>query len=502
MAQPVLRIQNLTKDFFGVVAVKDVTLSIMPGETVALLGENGAGKSTLMKSIAGVFSATSYTGSVFLDGREIAPCTVREGEGLGIVLVQQELHIAPNLSIAENASMGALPNRYGIVDRHKMLKHAQNCLRFFEIDADPKRPASSLSASEQRLLMISSALAKASPRLLILDEPTAALTPGEAEHLYQRIKQVSGSGVATIFITHRLDEIEGVCDRALVMRNGQLVFETSNLKGDRHEIVRAMIGREPEAKQHRSAVVGECRLEIAGLRVAGTAPNSKAFVEDANLSVAAGEIVGLFGLVGAGQTELAMAVFGAWQGRVTGDITINGVKGRPKSPREALGRGCAMLTEDRKRSGLFEGQSAQRNISAASIGGVSRLGVIRRRDEQRRNTELAKGFQLRPPNLARLVETFSGGNQQKIMLARWLATAPDLLIVDEPTVGVDIGAKFEIYRILRQLADNGKAILMISSDIEEVVNESDRIAVMYKGRITGEFGPSTSRHALLSAATG
>jgi ABC-type sugar transport system ATPase subunit len=500
MSEPVLIVQNLTKDFFGALAVNDVSLSLLPGKTIALLGENGAGKSTLMKCISGVYTATS--GTVLLDGKEIQPSNVRQAEALGILLVQQELHIAPNLSIAENACMGFLPNRYGVVDWAKVIKHTRDCLDFFEIDADPNAPASTLSASEQRLLMISSALTKGTPRVLILDEPTAALTPGEAAHLYDKIKQVSRLGVATVFITHRLDEIEGVCDRALVMRNGRLVFETSQLKGSRDEIVRAMIGREPEARESRTVNLSKKRLSVANLYVSGPSSNSKAFVDGASLHVSGGEIVGLFGLVGAGQTELAMAIFGAWNGQVEGEVTINGVKGRPRSPREALSRGCAMLTEDRKRSGLFETQSALYNMSAASISRLSRWGVIGQSAERRRNLTLARNFHLRPLNLEKSVETFSGGNQQKIMLARWLAAEPDLLIVDEPTVGVDIGARFEIYRILRELADSGKAILMISSDVEEVVNESDRILVMYKGQITGEFQPGVSRHTLLAAATG
>lgn len=501
-AQPVLQVEGLTKRFFGIPAVSDVSLSIHSGETIALLGENGAGKSTLMKVIAGVYPHGSYSGKISLDGAELRLHNVREAAELGIVLVQQELHIASNLSIAENIAMGTLPNKWGIVDRRKLLQRARECLRFFEIDADPDKPALTLSASERRLVMIAAALLKASPRLLILDEPTAALTPNEAEHLYAKIRQVTRAGIPTIFITHRLDEIEQVCDRALVMRNGALVYETTKIRGGRREIVRAMIGRDPEKRAPRAVTRGENALSIENLHVAEAAKGAKAYVDGASLTVAKGEIVGLFGLVGAGQTELAMAVFGAWKGPVSGRVTINGIEGRPRTPREALRRGVAMLTEDRKWTGIFEGQNALRNISAASADMVSWLGIMQAGKERQRALALVKGMDLRPLQLNRRVEAFSGGNQQKIVLGRWLAAEPDILIVDEPTFGVDIGARAEIYRILRDLAEAGKAILMISSDIEEVVNESDRIVVMYKGRVTGEFEAGVGPADLMHAATG
>jgi ABC-type sugar transport system ATPase subunit len=502
MSQPVLQIENFTKRFGGVTAVKEVSLSISSGETIALLGENGAGKSTLMKSVSGVHAYGSYTGRILLDGSEVHFRGVRDAESKGVVLVPQELHVASNLSIAENVAMGALPNKWGVVDQRKLLQKARECLRFFEIDANPSRPASTLSASEQRLLIISAALAKASPKLLILDEPTAALTPGEAEHLYDKMRQVSNAGVPIIFITHRLDEIEGICSRAFVMRNGGLVYETTKIRGGRSDIVRAMIGHDPERPAPRVVNRGADALRLENLRVTGPIADSKAYVEDVSLKVAAGEIVGLFGLVGAGQTELAMAVYGAWQGKVDGKVTVNGLEGRPKSPREALRRGCAMMTEDRKWSGIFEGQNVLSNISAASIAKVTQMGVIRAFTERNRALGLARGVDLRPLALNKVVEAFSGGNQQKIVLSRWLAAEPNLLIIDEPTVGVDIGAREEIYRILRRLAEGGKAILMISSDIEEVINESDRIVVMYKGRVTGEFPAGASAHDLMAAATG
>lgn len=502
MTVPVLQIEGFTKSFGPATVVRDVSMSIHAGESIALLGENGAGKSTLMKSISGVYPHGSYSGRILLDGMELQSRSVRDAEARGVVLVPQELHIAANLSIAENVGMGALPNRWGVVDQRSLRRKARKCLDLFEIEADPDRPASTLSASEQRLLIISAALAKGSPRLLILDEPTAALTPAEAQHLYDKMRQISATGVPTIFITHRLDEIEGVCSRALVMRNGALVHETDRIVGGRKEIVRAMIGHDPEVRPPRQVQRGPLKLKIENLRVAGPIVGSKPMVEDVSLEVAAGEIVGLFGLVGAGQTELAMAVYGAWKGQVDGRVSVNGTEGRPKSPREALQRGCAMMTEDRKWTGIFEGQSILNNIGAASLDRVASWGVLRGTAERSRALGLARDVDLRPLALNRNIEALSGGNQQKVVLSRWLAANPDLLIIDEPTVGVDIGARAEIYKILRQLAERGKAILMISSDLEEIVGESDRIVVMYKGRVTGEFPAGTQAQDLMVAATG
>lgn len=498
-----LCIENVTKAFNGVPAVKNANMTVNPGETVALLGENGAGKSTLMKVIAGVYPAGSYEGTVTIGGTPVRFKSVREAEAAGVVLVPQELHVAPNLSVAENMFMGILPKRMGVVDRVALMRMARERLQFFDVDVDPAMPIGLLSPSEQRLVTISAALAKSAARVLILDEPTASLTEGEARHLFEKMEQVRKAGVATIYITHRLDEIEEVADRAVVMRNSEVVHESDSVRGKRAEFVRAMIGRDPErTERNRRTGDGNVLLDFQNITVRGSDPHARANVDGASLQVRAGEIVGLFGLVGAGRTELAKAAFGTWDGSVEGHLTLPDGSPRPTSPRAAIAGGLAMLTEDRKRSGLIEGQSVLANISAASIGEVSPRKIIDRRAERQRNLALAKRLDLRPLNLDANVEAFSGGNQQKIMLARWIATNPDVLIVDEPTYGVDIGARMEIYQLLRELAAAGKGILMISSDLEEVIDESDRIVVMYKGAITAEFSHGATRHQLMAAATG
>ncbi|MEQ8699818.1 MAG: sugar ABC transporter ATP-binding protein [Bauldia litoralis] len=498
-----LRIDAVTKLFSGIAAVKDASFEVAAGETVALIGENGAGKSTLMKVAAGVYPAGTYEGSIWIGGKEAAFRSIREAENAGIVLVPQELHVAPNLSIAENMLMGRLPKRLGVIDRVEMRRQSREWLDFFQLDVDASAPASTLSPSEQRLAMISAAVNKSAAKVLILDEPTASFTEGEALHLFEKMEQVRAAGVATIYITHRLDEIETVADRVVVMRNGEVVKETSEVKGNRAAFVRAMIGRDPKQRERKPARTdGEVLLSVSSFTVRSAQSELRPLVDDVSLTIRRGEIVGLFGLVGAGRTELAKAVFGAWDGEVTGNVEIHGGHQRPRSPKEAIARGLAMLTEDRKRSGLIEGQTVLANISAASISEVSSYSVIRRAEERKRNLDLARRLDLRPLTLTANVENFSGGNQQKVLLARWLATDPTVLIVDEPTYGVDIGARFELYRILRELAESGRGVLMISSDLEEIVEESDRILVMYKGRITGEFPAGATRHQLMAAATG
>jgi ABC-type sugar transport system ATPase subunit len=500
--EPVLELRGIGKSFPGVQAVSGVDLNVMASETVALVGENGAGKSTLMKIVAGVIPAPSFTGELRLNGVIRRFRNVREAEAAGIVLVPQELYIAPNLSIAENMFVGKLPGRWGFVDHPRLQAQARERLRFFSVTADPSAPAGILSPSEQRLIMIAAALSK-SAKLLILDEPTASLTEGEASHLFERMRQVHAEGVGCLYITHRLDEIEQVADRVAVMRNGRLVASFDTARGKRREIVRAMIGRDPERMPDRRIDVRSAPvLSVTGLRVHDPHGSGRLRVSDVSFSLHRGEILGLFGLVGAGRTELAQAVFGSWRGLVEGTVKIEGREGRPRSPSEAIANGVGMLTENRKQTGLFGGQSVMTNISAASLSAVAGRLFIRAGQERSRDLDLARQLDVRPFSLVAPIDAYSGGNQQKVLLARWLATGPHVLILDEPTYGVDVGARFELYRLIRALADEGTGVLLISSDLEEVTVECDRILVMYKGRITSEFGRGSDRHDVMAAATG
>jgi ABC-type sugar transport system ATPase subunit len=500
---PILEVRGLNKSFPGVRAVKDVNFSVRAGEVVAVVGENGAGKSTLMKVISGVYAFDSFEGDLLVEGTPRRFRTILQAEAAGIVLVPQELYIAPGLSIAENMFMGRLPGARGFVDQKLLHRVAAERLRFFGIEAETDAPAGTLSPSEQRLVIIASALAK-SAKLIILDEPTAALTEEESRRLFDHIRRVKEEGVGCVYITHRLDEIEQIADRVVVMRNGRIVAHFDDAHGHHSEIVREMIGRDPDL-----APVGERRsmpdspiLTISNLRLFDPHDVKRTRVDNVSLTLSCGEILGLFGLVGAGRTELAQSIFGVWPGEKEGRIEIDGHKGVPGSPREAIRRGVGLLTEDRKRTGVIQNQTILSNISAASLDDVSGRFLIDLGKERLRNQHLVQKLDVRPPLLDALVNTFSGGNQQKVLLARWLATKPKVLILDEPTLGVDVGARFEIYRLIQAMVNEGQAVLMISSDLNEVVQECDRILVMYKGRLTGQFRRGASRHSIMAAATG
>ncbi len=498
----VLEVRHVSKTFFGVPAVKDVDLEVRPGEVVGVVGENGAGKSTLMKIVAGIYGADSYDGEIRINGVPRHFRNVRDAEAAGIVLVPQELFIANGLSVAENMFMGRLPGRYGFVDDDELREQTIERLRFFGINISPEAPAAVLSPSEQRLVTIASALAK-SARLIILDEPTAALTDAEAQQLFAHVQKVKSEGVGCLYISHRLDELAQIADRVIVMRNTRVVAKFNTAKGNYSDIVRAMIGRDPERAPKRDLRPREePMLVLQSLQIYDPQSTTKKRVKNVNLTLYKGEILGLFGLVGAGRTELAQAIFGAWPGRIEGRVIIGGAEKRPGSPREAIDLGIGMLTENRKQTGLIEGQSVLSNISAASIERVSGRIFIDTIKEWKRNTDLIQKLDVRPPNLNSPIQAFSGGNQQKILLGRWLATNPRMLILDEPTFGVDIGARFEIYRLIRELASEGHAVLMISSDLNEVTEKCDRILVMYKGRLNGEFEQGADRHAVMAAATG
>jgi ABC-type sugar transport system ATPase subunit len=501
---PLLELRGVSKSFPGVRAVEDVDFAVHGGEVAGLVGENGAGKSTLMKVIAGIYRTGSYEGSVRVLGEEQGFRSVHDAESKGIVLVPQELYIAPELSIAENMFVGRLPGGRGMVDEDALYAEASSWLTFFDVKARPTAPAATLTPSEQREVMLAAALSKEA-RILILDEPTASLSESESERLFEHVDRLRESGVAIVYISHRLDEIERVADSVTVMRNGRIVRRFDRRDMNHRETVRAMIGRDPESiadAGRTTTKLGEPVMSVSNLRVYDPVEEAIVRVGGANFTLRRGEVLGLFGLVGAGRSELARALFGNWPGRVEGDLLVDGKGGLPSSPRDAIRRGMAMVTEDRKKSGIFPGQSVNSNISAASISKVSSRLRIRPQAEYERNANLAEKLRIKTPSLATAIDYLSGGNQQKTIVARWLAAAPRVLILDEPTTGVDVGARFELYRIIHELAAEGRGVLLISSDLEEIVTQCTRVLVMYKGNIQREFDQDLDRHSLMSAATG
>ena len=500
---PLLELRRVSKSFPGVRAVEDVDFAVRAGEVVSVVGENGAGKSTLVKIVAGIYPSGTYDGDILLRGEKENFHSVYDAEGKGIVLVPQELHVAPNLSIAENMFAGRLPGRRGLVDEDELYERTQFWLTAFEIPARPFALAAVLTPPEQRQVVIAAALSKEA-KVLILDEPTASLSEGETQRLFGYIQRLKESMVGIVYISHRLDEIERVGDSVVVMRNGRVVRRFSRADMDHREIVRAMIGRAPDTSAPRSVpmTTPEPIMSINEFEVYDAAEPSVRRVKGVSFALHKGEILGLFGLVGAGRTELARALFGNWPGRVNGRFELEGAARIPRSPAEAIRLGMAMLTEDRRKTGVVAGQSVNANISLASIRRVSGRFRIRKQQEDDRNRGLVERLRIVTPSLSTWIDHLSGGNQQKTIVARWLAAAPRVLILDEPTTGVDVGARAELYGLFRALADEGRGVLLISSDLEEVITQCDRILVMYKGEIRHEFVGAANRQAVMLSATG
>ncbi|MGV8872825.1 MAG: sugar ABC transporter ATP-binding protein [Rhodococcus sp. (in: high G+C Gram-positive bacteria)] len=499
--------RGLTKTYGGTTVLDGVDMTLHDGEALAVLGGNGAGKSTLMKIIAGLIPHGSYDGVIELRGQAQQFSSVRAGENAGIVMVPQELHVVPHMSVADNMFFADLPGRYGMYDERAAVEQARDALNIFGLEVDPHEKAGTLSPSERRLIVLASALHR-SAKILILDEPTAALTEAESDVLLEHVSAIRGSGVGILYITHRLDELDRVADRSIVLRNGTLAaeFASSPPRGD---VVTAMLGSElksitPRADEVRTLPQGDPVLRLRNFTVLGNDRERRARVSNADLDIQPGEIVGLYGLVGAGRTELGQAIFGAWPGSVEGECEIAGVSGIPRAPSHAIRRGLTLLVEDRKSQGVIPGHDVATNLSATMLDQLSRAGLfVDHREERRRVSSLIDQLGVRPARADIQMTALSGGNQQKVLLGRCLIDGLRVLILDEPTIGVDVGARRDIYELIRMFARELEVgVLLISSDVEEVRTECDRVLVMYKGRLTGEFTGATSAHDLLSAATG
>ncbi len=498
---PLLSVNAIRKEFPGVRAVDRVTFELRAGQILAIVGENGAGKSTLVKILAGVYPAGTFDGELRIDGMLQEFKSIAAAQAAGVVLVPQELRIAPELTIADNMFMGRLPGKWGIVDVDRLNVACRKWLDFAMVNASPGSRMGSLSSSEQRLVVIAAALSTEA-RILILDEPTASLSEDEAQRLFAHMQHLRSAGVGCIYISHRLDEVERAVDSMIVMRDGRVVASfDGSLRGRRSEVVRAIIGRDPEAMvDRRIHEGGDTVLVVKDLHVADAAGRNR--VDGVSFDLHRGEVLGLYGLVGAGRSELAGAIFGSAPGHVSGEVVIAGRSGIPRSPEDAIKHGVAMLAEDRHKSGLVPGHTLNVNVSAASLARVSRFGVVSTERELARNRTLVKRLNVRPPRLQTIVDYLSGGNQQKALLARWLATAPEVLILDEPTTGVDVNSRYGIYGLMHELAAEGRGVLLVSSDLEEVSGQCDRVLVMFKGKIRAELAGPADRHLLMAAATG
>lgn len=479
-----LSAEHLSKRFPGVVAVDDVSLAINPGEIVALLGQNGAGKSTLIQIFAGLHPAGSFTGDIVLAGQPYQPRNVAEAEAAGVALVPQEINIAPELSIAENLFLNAEPSRWGFIDHPLRLARAAEALRDFDLAIEPSFPMKALDLATQQLALIARALSK-QVDLLILDEPTAALTEGEAQKLFERMRLLAGRGMAIIFVTHRLAEVFAVSDRIIIMRDGRICGMHATAEVTRAEVVAQMVGRSLAPVERRRTAASPVAISVDHLKVFDPDDAARLRVNDISLTVAQGEIVGLFGLVGSGCIEAAVALYGAWPGRREGMIAIVGMPAALADPEESVSRGIGFMAQDR-RDCLMLDQTVFDNTILASLANLSPHGFIDAARARRMTGSLVQNLAIKTNSIDTWVGTLSGGNQQKVQVARWLAADARIFILVDPTRGVDIGARSEIKRVWARLAEEGRSILIASTDAEELVDICDRVLVLRAGRIVGE----------------
>jgi len=473
-----LRAEQISKSFGAVHALADVSLDVRSGEVLALMGENGAGKSTLLRVLSGDHPPDS--GRLLLDGEPVAFGSPRDAHRAGLRVIQQEPEIVPHVSVAENVYLGALPRRARVLDRRALFDQVRGDLERcgFSGLLDPRTPGSALSAAQRQLVEILRALV-GGVRVLAFDEPTSSLSDHEVEALFGLIRRLRGDGVAIVYVSHRMPEIFTVADRVAVLRDGRYVGDRAVAQTDEAELVRMMVGRDlADLFVREPREPGEVVLDVRGLVTAD--------VRDVSLQVRAGEVVGLGGLVGAGRSEFALAVAGAAP-ILGGSVAVAGKAVRLRGPGDALRAGIGLAPEERKAQALLLRRSIRDNVSLAILSRISRLRVVRRRTEREVARRYVDRLSVRASSIEQEVGTLSGGNQQKVVLARWLARRPRLLILDEPTRGVDVGAKAEIYSIVGDLAAEGMALLVISSELPELLGLSDRIVVMHGGRVTGEL---------------
>lgn len=475
---PRLRFEAITKAFPSVRALSDVSFDVMPGEIHGLLGENGAGKSTLLRILSGVFKPTS--GSVLVDGQPVSFRKPLDARHAGIAMIHQELQQVPHLTVAQNMFLGHPITGFGglFVSRREQERRAADALSRIDPTIDPAAPISSLKVAQRQIVEIGRALLDKA-RIVAMDEPTSSLTPSEFERLAEVIQSLSKSGVSIIYVSHKMDEVFRICERASVMRDGQLVGSVDLKSVSHQDVITMMVGRELMQETHVSHVTSTVRLEARNL-------SSATKIHDVSFTLHRGEVLGIAGLVGAGRTELLRLVAGVDR-LSSGEIRIDGKPVALTSPRAAISAGIGLVPEERKREGIIPGRSVANNMALASLGSLTRAGLIRHGKLRATAADFLKRVNLRPFQLDRPIRLFSGGNQQKAIIARWLAARSQILLFDEPTRGIDVGAKAEIYHLIEKLAADGHSIIVVSSELPEVIRLSDRVLVMRDGRVAAEL---------------
>ena len=489
--EPILEMRGISKSFHGVNALADVNLTVRPGEIHAVVGENGAGKSTLMKVLSGVYPYPEYSGEIRFMGQERRFKGIAESEAQGIIIIHQELALVPLLSIAENIFLGNERAHGGVIDWFESFRATQALLKKVGLKAPPTTLITDLGVGQQQLVEIAKALAK-EVRLLILDEPTASLNETDSDALLELLRELKSHGIACILISHKLNEVAKVADTITVIRDGSTVATLDARSGavSEREVVRLMVGREmADRYPPRTPHVGEVVFEVKGWRVHHPEHRDRLFIKGVDFHARRGEIVGIAGLMGAGRTEFAMSVFGhSWGRRISGEVRMHGKPVDTSRIDRAVAHGLAYVTEDRKALGLVLDDSVAQNVTLANLPAISRAGVIDAEREFAVAGDYRRKLSIRCAGVAQPVVNLSGGNQQKVVLAKWLFAEPEVLILDEPTRGIDVGAKFEIYTLMADLAAAGKCIVMISSEMPELLGMCDRIVVMNEGRFIAEFG--------------
>lgn len=490
MSEVILEMRNITKTFPGVKALDNVSFSVERGEIHALVGENGAGKSTLMKVLSGVYPHGSYEGEIYFEGKECQFQDITQSEEVGLVIIHQELALIPYLSIAENLFLGNERSRYGIIDWNESILRTKELLNKVGLNESPDTLITNIGVGKQQLVEIAKALAK-KVKLLILDEPTASLNENDSEKLLELLLQFKKNGIASILISHKLSEVSKVADSITILRDGATI-ETLDCHKDsisEDRIIRGMVGRDLTHRfPPRESKIGDVIFEVKDWNVYHPQHENRKVSNNVNINVRRGEVVGISGLMGAGRTELAMSIFGrAYGTRISGKAIKDGKEIDISTIDKAIANGIAYATEDRKAYGLVLIEEIKDNITLANLEAIAERGVINEPKELTVTREYRDKLNIKCSSILQLALNLSGGNQQKVVLSKWLFSNPDILILDEPTRGIDVGAKYEIYTIINQLASEGKAIIMISSELPEVLGVCDRIYVMREGKIVGEM---------------
>lgn len=504
-----LQMKSITKEFPGVKALSDVNFDVKRGEIHALVGENGAGKSTLIKILCGVYPYGTYEGQIIFDGEEKKFSSISDVENSGIGCIHQELNLVPELSVSENIFLNSKPNKFGIVDFNEMYKRTKELLVNIGLDVNsrngvnPNEKLKNLGIGQKQLVEIAKALSR-DIKLLILDEPTSALTETEVDILLGILDGLRKKGVTCIYISHRLDEVMKIADTITVLRDGLTIETREKTNIDKETMIKLMVGRELKNMFPRvTHTRGDLTFEIKNYSVRHPDIPGKMLIDNVNLKAYKGEILGISGLMGAGRTELFTSVFGALGEPTEGEVWIEGKKVNIKNPVEALNNGLFLLTEDRKKLGLNLIMCVKGNTTLASLKKVSRFGVLDNNKAVFETCKYVDDIKIKTPNVDVLVNTLSGGNQQKVVIAKALMTEPKVIVLDEPTRGIDVGAKYEIYKLMNDLVDKGVTIIMISSEMEEILGMSDRVLIMSCGKVKGEFDISeATQEKLIQASTG